>query len=208
MPMHLALLVVLMILSALLPVSSTRAATPLIDLSQIAQSLGSSTLKLTDKESEFQPTTDGDRSSNTSMFTGEQRQAIESVIRDSTAQIWFEQNVGQFAKAVRYGFRTTFGSMLVYDDHLQILANQTDPLTHRVGIHAVSMSFIGSNGAWQIVPGGLSDVTGTYQNADGMAKQPNIYKELTLRNVYAGVDLRLYSATKGTLEFDWLVVCV
>ncbi|MEP7137055.1 MAG: GEVED domain-containing protein, partial [Chloroflexota bacterium] len=143
--------------------------------------------------------------SNSTALTDEQRQAIESVVRASTSQIWFEKNVGQFPAAARYGFRTAFGSMLVYDDHLQMLVNQVDPTTQQVGIHTVNMSFSEANATWQIIPGGLSNVTGTYQNSDGTASHPNIYKELTLRNVYDGIDLRLYSAEQGTLEFDWLV---
>ena len=138
-------------------------------------------------------------------LTDEQRETIEAIIRDSTSQIWFENNVGQFPAGVRYGFRTTFGAMLVYDDHLQILADQTDPTTKMTGIHTVNMSFDNGNAAWQIVPGGLSDVTGSYQNPDGTTSHPNIFKELTLRNVYDGIDLRLYSAANGTVEFDWLV---
>ena len=46
-----------------------------------------------------------------------------------------------------------FGSMLIYDDHLQILVNQTDPVSGAVGVHAVNVSFTGGNAAWQIVPG-------------------------------------------------------
>ncbi|MGB8168786.1 MAG: Calx-beta domain-containing protein, partial [Chthoniobacteraceae bacterium] len=143
--------------------------------------------------------------SSNGTLTDEQRQAIEAVVRDSTSQIWFEKNVGQFAEGVRFGFRTSFGSMMVYDDHLQILVNQTDPATGAVGVHAVNVSFTGGNAAWQIVPGGESGVAGSYQNADGTVSQPDIFKELTIRNVYDGVDLRLYSAAEATLEFDWLV---
>ena len=142
---------------------------------------------------------------SSNILTDEQRQAVKAVLRDSTSQIWFEKNAGQFATGVRYGFRTTFGSMMVYDNHLQILANQTNPENGEAGIHAVNLSFVGGNAAWQIVPGGLSGVVGSYQNADGTVAHPDIFRELTLRNVYDGIDLRLYSAEKGTLEFDWLV---
>ncbi|HYR57217.1 MAG TPA: hypothetical protein VEO95_01250, partial [Chthoniobacteraceae bacterium] len=145
------------------------------------------------------------QASSSGALTDEQRQAIADVVRDSTAQIWFEKNVGQFAPGVLYGFRTAFGSMMVYDDHLQILVNQTDPATGAVGVHAVNVSFTGGNAVWQIVPGASSGVGGSYQNADGTVSQPDIFKELTIRNVYDGVDLRLYSAAQGTLEFDWLV---
>ena len=55
------------------------------------------------------------------------------------------------------------------------------------------------------MPGGTSGVSGSYQRPDGTSVQPAISNELTLRNIYDGVDLRLYSADQGTLEFDWLV---
>ena len=143
-------------------------------------------------------------STDGTQLTSEQRQALESVVRDSTNQIWFEQNVGQFEAGVRYGFKTQFGAMLVYDDHLRIVSAQTDPVTGAVGTHTVDITFKGSS-LWQIVPGGESGVLGSYQQADGTALTPQIFKEITLRNVYAGVDLRLYSANRGMLEFDWLV---
>ncbi|MEQ1860175.1 MAG: isopeptide-forming domain-containing fimbrial protein, partial [Chthoniobacteraceae bacterium] len=137
-------------------------------------------------------------------LTDEQRAAIENVVRDSTNKIGFQENVGQFAPDVRYGFRTQFGGMLVYDDHISVLSNQTDPVTGEVGVHTVNIDFTGSS-PWQIVPGGESGVFGSYQQADGTALTPQIYKEITLRNVYDGVDLRVYSAEQGILEFDWLV---
>ena len=33
----------------------------------------------------------------------------------------------------------------------------------------------------------------------------SMFNEITLRNVYEGVDLRLYSSENGILEFDWIV---
>ncbi len=137
-------------------------------------------------------------------LTDAQRQALESIVRDSTSQIWFQENVGQFEQGVRYGFKTQFGSMLVYDDHIRIMSNQIDPVTGVVGIHTVDITFNGSS-PWQIVPGGESGVLGSFQQADGTTLTPHIFKEMTLRNVYGGVDLRLYSANQGVLEFDWLV---
>jgi hypothetical protein len=120
-----------------------------------------------------------------------QRKTIEQLVRDSTDQIWFEKNVGQFPSGALYGFRTTFGAMLVYGDHLSLIANQTDVATGEVGQQVVNLQFIGSQGNWSIVPGGASEVLGSYQQADGAVLQPEIFNELTLRNVYDGVDLRL-----------------
>lgn len=138
-------------------------------------------------------------------LTEEQPADINSVIRESTNQIWFQENVGQFEEGVKYGFKTRFGAMLVYSDHLRIVANQTDPETGEVGLQVMDVTFDGGNVNWDILTGGESGVTGSYQNTDGTVFAPRIFKELTLRNVYDGVDLRLYSAESATLEFDWLV---
>lgn len=139
-----------------------------------------------------------------SQLTDAQRAEVGAAVRESTNQIWFEQNQGQMPAGAKYGFKTPFGSMLVYDDHLQVIANQTDPATGNVGVHSVDLYFPGSQ-PWEIVPGGASGVVGSYQQADGSSIAPNIYKEITLRNVYQGVDLRLYSAENGVLEFDWIL---
>ena len=142
---------------------------------------------------------------NFSALTENQRREIESVVRDSTSQIWFEKNIGQFPSDVLFGFRTSFGSMLVYENHLQILTYQTDEVSGQSGIHAVDVSFAGGNSAWDVEAGGRSEVTGSYQTFEGEVLHPEIFKEITLRNVYDGIDLRLYSAEKGILEFDWII---
>lgn len=138
-------------------------------------------------------------------LTEQQRKAISSVVRDSTEQIWFQENVGQFPSSVRYGFKTGFGSMLVYDDHLRIVAKQKDKDSGTVGLQAVDITFPGGTTGWEIETGEVSKVAGSYQDRDGATHTPRIFTEITLRNVYQGVDLRLYSAEKGVLEFDWIV---
>ena len=112
----------------------------------------------------------------TAQLTDAQRAAIQSVVRDSTNQIWFEKNVGQYPDGVQYGFRTTFGAMLVYADHLRIISNQTDAATGAVGVQAVDISFTGSAGNWDIVPGGQTAVTGGYQQADGSVEIPAVLR--------------------------------
>ncbi len=157
--------------------------------------------------------TSGDGSGSSSVSVGgaknglsdAQRAAIEQVVRDSTDKIWFENNVGQFPEGVQYGFRTTFGSMLVYEDHLRLISRQSDEATQTDGQQIVDLRFAGSHASWHVEPGENMGVIGSYQQADGASLRPDIFDELTLRNVYDGVDLRLYSAERGILEFDWIV---
>src|SRR5439155_10883122 len=102
--------------------------------------------------------------SSATTLSDAQRQGLEQVVRASTNQIWFEQNVGQFPQSALYGSRTTFGAMLVYDDHLQLISTQTDTATGTYqGQQVVDVRFTGSNAHWDIVPGSASDVSGGYQ---------------------------------------------
>jgi|GEM_PF-503812 len=141
----------------------------------------------------------------TQTLSADQRNQINSVVRNSTNQIWFEKNVGQFPTDARYGFKTAFGKTLVYDNHIQLISNQVDPMKQNDGFQTVNISFTGSNPTWSITPGGASSVSGHYQQPNGTALTPEIFNEVTLHNVYDGIDLRLYSAARGTLEFDWIV---
>ena len=50
-----------------------------------------------------------------------------------------------------------------------------------------------------------SGVSGNYVQADGTSISPHLYDQITLKNVYQGIDLRLYSADQGVLEFYWNV---
>lgn len=124
-------------------------------------------------------------------------------LKQSTNSIWFERNQGQFQdKNIRYGFRTPFGSMGVFDNKLRIVSKQD--AQKKKGYQVVDISFTGAQKSWQIEPGNRSEVKGAY-NISNKTISPDIYNEIILKNVYEGIDLRLYSGDNGTLEFDWLV---
>lgn len=134
----------------------------------------------------------------------ESSKEVFDVVRKSTNKIWFEQNAGQFSSDVLYGFRTSFGSMGVYQNKLRISAvqkNEGDDQAQQI----VDITFPGSTQNWTVVPKEQSVVKGSYNNVNGQSINPTIFNEITLKNVYPGIDLRLYSGDKGALEFDWLV---
>ena len=135
-----------------------------------------------------------------------QRDAINDVVSKSTGEIWFQKNAGQFAPDVSYGFSTSFGSTLVYSDHLRVISNQRDPDTREiVGQQVIDIDFSGSNSEWTVSAGEASGVEGNYVQPDGSTIHTEISKEVTLHDVYDGIDLRLYSAANGVLEFDWIL---
>lgn len=133
------------------------------------------------------------------------QQASLSTIRKSTNVIWFEKNEGQFAdEQIQYGFRTSFGIIGVFNHKLRMVTRQSEK-GKTTGHQVVDISFPGSPNNWNIVPGERSTVEGSYNTTAGVNIAPAIYTEITLKEVYPGTDLRLYSGSNGSLEFDWLL---
>jgi len=134
-----------------------------------------------------------------------QQQASLNTLRQSTNVIWFEKNAGQFPdENIQYGFRTSFGIIGVFNNKLRMVVRQSEKSTTS-GHQVVDISFPGSPGNWAIETGEKSNVEGTYNTGSGTSLVPAIYTEITLKEVYPGTDLRLYSGDNGSLEFDWLL---
>jgi hypothetical protein len=140
------------------------------------------------------------------------QQAMKNALRKSTDKIYFEQNAGQFHNpAVMYGFRTHFGSMGIYHDKLRLVSRQGGDekpgeveSEDKTEVQIVDITFPGATNKWTVEPGTKSPTLGSYfENGKGM--HPDLFNEITLKNVYPGVDLRLYSGDNGSVEFDWLV---
>jgi hypothetical protein len=132
------------------------------------------------------------------------QKTVAQTLNDGSKSVWFEKNDGQFGNpAVLYGFRTAFGSMGIYKNKLRVVAKQILK-DKKAGHQVIDISFPGSTKNWQVLPGSISDVKGSYNTRYGTTNA-TIYTELTLKNVYAGIDLRLYAGKNGDLEFDWLL---
>lgn len=132
------------------------------------------------------------------------QQSSLQTLRQSTNVIWFEKNEGQFPdKKIRYGFRTPFGIIGVFENKLRMVARQSEKKS-TTGYQVVDITFPGSLNNWNIIPGSRSQVKGTYNTSNGTIS-PSIFNEITLKEVYPGTDLRLYSGDNGSLEFDWLL---
>ncbi|MBL0358658.1 MAG: T9SS type A sorting domain-containing protein [Chitinophagaceae bacterium] len=134
-----------------------------------------------------------------------QKQSASQTLKESSNDIWFEKNAGQFTdKNILYGFNTSFGSMGVFSNKLRLVTKQHDK-DKNIGYQIVDITFPGSLNNWSVLPGQLSPVKGSYNTASATIT-PSIYNEITLQDVYPGVDLRLYAGENGALEFDWLVM--
>ena len=132
------------------------------------------------------------------------KQTAAQTLKASLNTIWFQKNEGQFGNTdVLYGFRTSFGSMGIFNNKLRVVTQQTAD-SKKNGKQIVDITFPGSMPKWTVVPGKDADVKGSYNTRCGTINAP-IFNEITLKNVYPGINLRLYSGENGALEFDWLV---
>jgi hypothetical protein len=133
-----------------------------------------------------------------------QQQSAVQTLKESSNDIWFEKNAGQFAdNKILYGFNTAFGSIGVFNDKLRLVTKQ-EVNGKNAGFQVVDITFPGSLKKWTVTPGTVSAVKGSYNTNTGTIA-PAIYNEITLQEIYPGIDLRLYAAENGALEFDWLV---
>lgn len=136
-------------------------------------------------------------------LTERQSQAIKT----SQNSIRFEKNLGQLPEKVSYGFLTPFGSMFIEKDRIRLTALQCDPMGDN-GSHTVEISFPGGESLSNIEASQVQAARFNYfTHPDPGKAVTNIpcYGELTIKGIFPGIDLRLYSAANSTLEFDWLV---
>lgn len=155
-----------------------------------------------------------------SKHTQESDASIRETLKSSSNTIWFQENRGQLPSEVLYSFRTSFGAMFVFNDHLQLSGIKatdifktadsiySDQGALRQETHTVNISFKGGNSAFQVVPmNELVTKVNYFKGNDPSKWATNIssYGELLLKEVYPGIDLRLYSDANGTIEFDWIL---
>jgi hypothetical protein len=128
-------------------------------------------------------------------------------IKTSFNTIKFERNKGQMSTKVSYGFITTFGSMYLENNKIKLNVFQCDPLSD-ITSHTVDINFPGGSTDFNIEPSNELSAKYNYwtdNNPLHAITDIPVYGELTIKNVYDGIDLRLYSAENKTVEFDWIV---
>ncbi len=133
-------------------------------------------------------------------------------LHDAMNKIYFVPNNGQYHKDVVYTFNTAQAKMLVYKDHLRMITvnrnKQTtakDSIRGNIEKQIVDIRFPGA-GLLQPQEEKRSDATtfnwfGSKENITNVTAS----RELRFKDVYSGIDLKLYSNKNGSLEFDWVV---
>ncbi|MBK8955441.1 MAG: hypothetical protein IPM34_07795 [Saprospiraceae bacterium] len=149
---------------------------------------------------------------------------VKQTLKENAALLQFVQNKGQLKiDSVLYYLDSKHGTIYIEKDQIKFVAKEyinspapvglssdmiaeQDPLL--ISEHAFAMRFKNANASPKVRLGEQFSTKFNYF----MSKNPNDWvtgvqaaKELTIEDIYDGVDLRIYSNTDGSLEFDWIV---
>lgn len=152
--------------------------------------------------------------------------ALQDSLKANAETIRWIENKGQLPAQVLYSYSIPGSRVYLERDRLRFefvsklteprakddLAIPTAAAESQLQTQTVSHSFVvhfdGANPNPAIEPGDTFDTTYNYfRGSDPAQWASNVraYKELTLRDLYPGISLRLYSQADRQLEYDWIV---
>jgi len=165
----------------------------------------------------------------TASFAQQKQQVSKSqmleALKKTQNTISFIENKGQWSPEVKVAGNTNIGNMYITNDHIHFVsfekeekhegeeheeteedeAKEAEELEHQE-VHGWGIYLDGSNKDYTIskqqeMPTRYNYLIGNTYNASDVAS----YGEVTMNNIYEGIDLRIYSQDQHVMEFDWLV---
>ncbi len=154
-------------------------------------------------------------------------QMIQS-LKETQNTISFVENKGQWSSEVKIAGKTNIGNVYVTNNHLHFLSfeemeheeheegeeheeteedeeKEAEEWAHR-RVHGWGIYMDGANANYTISK--EKDLITKYNYLIGETHHgtdASSFGELTLNNIYQGIDLRIYSQQENVMEFDWLV---
>lgn len=149
---------------------------------------------------------------------------VKKTLKENAAVLQFVQNKGQFpVDSVLYYLDSRQGSIFIEKDQIKFVAKKyinapvpeglsSDILPEEnpilVAEHSFTMRFQSPNQNPKIRLGEQFATRFNYfmsQDPREWVNGVRAAKELTIEDIYEGVDLRIYSNLDGSMEFDWIV---
>ncbi|WP_421797554.1 beta strand repeat-containing protein [Haliscomenobacter sp.] len=146
------------------------------------------------------------------------QERVQQTLKKNAETIRFIENKGQIANNdVLYYFESKNGSVYIEHNRIRFVAidhTLLEPLPGKTkllpgvkGTHTFSIYLDGSNPNPHIELGQAFNTKYNYffgEDTNKWVSSVRAAKDLTLEDVYPGIDLRLYSTKGGALEFDWI----
>lgn len=154
------------------------------------------------------------------------KDSYSNLLKKTESSIYFKENKGQWEPGVLAQGHTNVGEMVVKKDQLYFLStkktegaegaettpaepiNKAEEAEEGFDMHGWAMSFDGYNPNFTVAKSNeLPTKYNYFMDTDPTHWATNVssFGEITLQNVYKGIDLRLYSQKSRHIEFDWLV---
>lgn len=143
---------------------------------------------------------------------------IKQTLKKNAETLRFIENKGQIAdKKILYYFEGTNGSAFIEATNIRFIANNNTfskailpnkTIQSKRSIkatHTFSISFSGAISQPQFILGNTFKTKYNFFLGNNIVQGARAAKDLLIKNVYEGINLRLYSSEEGTLEFDWIL---
>lgn len=159
------------------------------------------------------------------MRTPGNNDAYKEALKKSANTIYFTENKGQWEPSVVMQGHTNIGSLIIKKDQMYFLSKkgghhdeegeeheeeheEDDEEMESFEAHGWGIFFDGMNTNFRTSTS--NEIVTKYNyylgnNPAHWASNVNAYGDVTMHGVYNGIDLRMYSQDKHTLEFDWIV---
>ncbi len=154
-------------------------------------------------------------------------QRVKETLKKNAETLRFMENKGQITnKDVLYYFQGTNGSAYIERNKIRFVANKDTLIAHQQAnnnkedanepqldrvtkaMHTFTLNMIGSNPESTLELGESFATKYNYylgKNANDAVTGVKAAKDLTFTDIYPGINLRLYSTSQGSLEFDWVL---
>ena len=136
----------------------------------------------------------------------------KSLLKRTQQTIQFTENKGQWKEGyILFAGTSAYGHTVIRRDEITFMTYKQEDydlrLDHGQSVQKWAMKFHGHNRNFEVVKGKSFETVRNYMVGDPSTFATGVvsYDELTLKNLYPGIDLRIYSQPKGNLEFDWIV---
>jgi hypothetical protein len=149
---------------------------------------------------------------------------VRETLKKNSEILRFIENKGQFDNPdALYYLTSKQGTVIIEKGRLRFIAKERVLLkkgdlagnvllkedeTIETGQHSFSMYFEGASDGPEVMLGDRFSTKYNYYIGEDTSKWRSgvrAAKELILKNVYEGVDLRIYSSEDGNMEFDWVL---
>jgi hypothetical protein len=138
---------------------------------------------------------------------------IKAALKKSRNSISFIENLGQWPSEVKYYGSSATGNLIIKNNEIKFCSvkpeaneNETDSALHEA--HNWGISFQNSNPNCKVIS--TEELPTSYNYFIGNVPSTHAsgvksFGEVMMKDLYPGIDLRMYSQGEFQLEFDWII---